>query len=109
MCPTRGHFDRHPHRREFLIADDPSRGANPYLASQVDELIGAIAGFRGVGRDVLVHCHHGKSRTGLALRAWLMHTEGLDEWRATAEAEARWRHVSLWNDRFTEELRRRET
>jgi hypothetical protein len=37
-----------------------------------------------------------------------MATEGLGEWEATAEAEARWPRLSLWNDRFTEELQRRE-
>lgn len=108
LCPTDGVFDGYPIRREFLLADNPARVANPRLGAVLDEILATVRAFRAEGRPVLVHCHHGASRTGFVLRAWLMETEGLDEWRATAEAECRWPRLSLWNERFTEELRRRE-
>lgn len=107
LCPVDGTFDDYPVRREFLLADTPTRIANPRLGPMLDEILVTVRAFRDEGRPVLVHCHHGASRTGFVLRAWLMATEGLGEWEATAEAEARWPRLSLWNDRFTEELRRR--
>ena len=107
LCPAGGVFDGYAVRRELVLADTPTRTANPRLAAVVDDLLATLRAFQAEGRPTLVHCHHGASRTGLALRLWLMDTEGLPEWRATAEAEARWPHVSLWNERFTEELQRR--
>jgi hypothetical protein len=107
LCPAGGLFDGYDVRREFVLADTPTRTANPRLSEVVEDLLCTLRAFRAEGRPTLVHCHHGASRTGLALRLWLMETEGLPEWRATAEAEARWPHVSLWNERFTEELQRR--
>jgi hypothetical protein len=107
LCPAGGAFDAYGVRREFVLADTPTRTANPRLSAVVDDLLATLRAFRDEGRPTLVHCHHGASRTGFALRLWLMDTEGLPEWRATAEAEARWPHVSLWNERFTEELQRR--
>jgi len=107
MCPMGDALDGHPVRRTFLIEDVAARGANPRLAAVVDELVATIAAFRAEGRQVLVHCHHGVSRTGLALRAWLMEGTELDESAATSEVEARWPWLSTANERFTQLLQQR--
>ena len=108
LCPLTGRFDAHRRRREFAIADAPARTENPLLATVLEETLDTIDAFQDEGRDVLVHCRYGRSRTGLALRGWLMRHERLTEPEATAEAEARWPHVSLWNQHFTEVLAARQ-
>ena len=107
MCPMGDALDDHLVRRSFLIEDVAVRAANPRLESMVDELVASIAAFHMEGRDVLVHCHHGVSRTGLALRAWLIEQEHLSEPDATSEIEARWPWLSTANDRFTRLLEQR--
>lgn len=106
LCPTEGRIDHHPHRSEPFIPDTAQRSDNPPLDTVLDDVVQTIADYRAEGREVLVHCRMGQSRTGLALRAWLMKTEGLDEESATAEAEARWPHLSIANERFTRALRK---
>ncbi len=101
MCPMGDRLDDFPVRRLVLLEDVPTRSANPHLAAVVADVVTSVAAFRGEGRQVLVHCHHGVSRTGLALRAWLMATEGLTEDQATPEVEARWPWLSTVNTRFT--------
>ena len=108
MCPMGDVLDAHPVRRSFLIDDVATKAANPRLEEVVDELMETIASFRAEGRQVLVHCHHGVSRTGLALRAWLMREEGFSESEATSEVEARWPWLSTANVRFTKLLGSRE-
>lgn len=104
MCPMGDLLDGHRVRRTVLIEDVAVRAANPRLAEVIEELVATIAAFRAEGREVLVHCHHGVSRTGLALRAWLMHETGLSEPDATSEVEARWPWLSTANRRFTQVL-----
>ncbi len=108
-----GHGGRRLYRHRDLLRladrlvgfeDVAVRAANPRLAEVIEELVATIAAFRAEGREVLVHCHHGVSRTGLALRAWLMHETGLSEPDATSEVEARWPWLSTANRRFTQVL-----
>lgn len=108
LCPTTGAFDEHPLRREFAMHDQSGRRVNPHLSAQVDEILATIEAFHAEGRDVLVHCHHGASRTGLVLRAWLMTHDGLSVEDATSEAQARWSKTSTWNTAFSAELARRD-
>ena len=108
LCPTTGALDSHTLRREFVLHDASASHANPHLSSQLDEVLATVDAFHDAGRDVLVHCHHGASRTGLVLRAWLMRDGDLSFDDATAEAQARWSKTSTWNHAFTRELRRRE-
>ncbi len=109
LCPTTGTFDHHPTRREFALHDAGGRAVNPHLSATVDEVLDTITAFHAEGRDVLVHCHHGASRTGLILRAWLLHELGLSEDDATTEAQARWPKTSTWNTAFANEIKRRAT
>ena len=107
LCPTTGAFDLHRIRREFALHDAAGSTVNPHLATTVDEVLDSIRAFHDEGRDVLVHCHHGASRTGLVLRAWLMHELDLDADGATSEAQARWSATSTWNRSFNAEITRR--
>ena len=70
------------------------------------DVIRSIAAFRTEGRDVVVHCHGGRSRTGLVLRAWLQQHEGLDYDSALVRAQQVWPHTATYNQSFEELLRR---
>ena len=107
LCPTTGAFDNHAVRREFAIHDAGGRTVNPRLSATIDEVLETITAFHAEDRPVLVHCHHGASRTGLILRAWLMENLGLDADDATTEAQARWPKTSTWNKAFAAEITRR--
>jgi len=87
--------------------DAGTSNVNPLLAATVDEILATITAFHNEGRPVLVHCHHGASRTGLILRSWLMQEHGLSDDDATTEAQVRWPKTSTWNNAFASELKRR--
>lgn len=107
MCPTTGAFDNHLIRREFAVHDAAGRAVNPHLSATIDEVLLSIRSFHAEGRNVLVHCHHGASRTGLVLRSWLVEELGLDADDATTEAQVRWPKTSTWNKAFANEVSRR--
>jgi len=107
LCPTTGAFDNHPVRREFALHDAGGRAVNPHLSTTLDEILATIATFHRQERPVLVHCHHGASRTGLVLRAWLIENLGLSADDATTEAQVRWPKTSTWNRAFSAEISRR--
>lgn len=104
LCRVGTTFEHHPVRRELYLVDREG-DHNPNLDAAVRDAVTTIDAFRAEGRRVVVHCHGGASRTGLVLRAWLMHTHGWDEPTATAHVEDRWPHLGLWNETFTEFLR----
>ncbi len=64
-----------------------------------------MVAFRDEGRDVVVHCHGGRSRTGLVLRAWLQHHDGLDYDAALIRAQEMWPHTATYNQSFEDLLR----
>lgn len=104
LCRPKGHHLRRPVRREVYLVDrDGSH--NPALDVVLGDVLDSIAAFRNEGRDVFVHCHSGRSRTGLVLRAWLMAHEGLDYEQALTEAKAQWPHLTTVNGRFEQRLR----
>ena len=104
LCRPKGYFADHPVRREVYLVD---RGAehNPALEHALEDVLRSIDAFHGEGRPVLVHCHGGRSRTGLVLRAWLQRHEGLSYDAALAEAQAAWPHVWTENESFESALR----
>jgi ADP-ribosyl-[dinitrogen reductase] hydrolase len=65
-----------------------------------------MAALRAEGRQILVHCHGGASRTGLVLRAWLRRTRGLSADEATKVVAERWPYLGLWNASFSAALER---
>ena len=103
LCLVGDRFANHDIRREFYVIDD-SADHNPGLAAVVNEAVTTIEAFLDEGRQVVVHCHGGASRTGLVLRALMMRRHGCDEATATAYVAERWPHLALWNDSFTDYL-----
>lgn len=101
MCHTADLFKAHPMRRQVLLRDNND---NPGLANIVREVVDAIDAFLAEGREVVVHCHGGRSRTTLALRAWYMRTNGVEHEAAAQWIENAWPHVGRWNDSFEEFL-----
>lgn len=107
LCPTTGAFDNHELRREFAVHDASGRAVNPLLSDVLDDILTTIDRFLDADVPVLVHCHHGASRTGLVLRARLMAELDLSFDDATTEAQVRWPKTSTWNHAFAAELKRR--
>ncbi|SDY30674.1 ADP-ribosyl-[dinitrogen reductase] hydrolase [Modestobacter sp. DSM 44400] len=97
LCRTGTRFPHDVQRFAYLTDDD----ANSKLDAVLADVLGDIEGLRADGKQVLVHCFAGQSRTGLVLRAWLRRSEGLSAAAATDVVARRWPHLSLWNDSFT--------
>ena len=102
LCRTGTPFDHEVQRFAYLTDND----ANSELDAVLDDVLADIAALRDDGRQVLVHCYAGRSRTGLVLRAWLRRTQGLTAAEATAAVRERWPHLSEWNPTFTAALER---
>lgn len=108
LSRTFGRSNAWPHRRQFFLVDSASAGSNPAIQELLQELVKTIEAFRKNGQRVLIHCHAGRSRTGLALRAWLMYAHRWTEAQARAHVEARWPHLKRWNPSFEQALQRWE-
>jgi ADP-ribosyl-[dinitrogen reductase] hydrolase len=102
LCRTFGRIPHKNWRQVYLVDDNSNLDVDAALADVLDD----IAALRAEGRDVLVHCYAGASRTGLVLRGWLRRYEGLSAEEATAEARRRWRQTALWNRSFDAALER---
>ena len=93
----------HEVQRMAYIADDDH---NTELDAVLDDILADLDALRAEGRQVLVHCHGGASRTGLVLRGWLVQQERMNVEEATAHVAERWPHLGLWNASFTAALER---
>jgi len=89
LCRVGARFADHPIRRELYLADKAD-GHNGSLRDVVTDAVDTIDAFRAEGRQVVVHCHAGASRTGLVLRTWLMRGRGLTHHEATNFLAERW-------------------
>lgn len=87
------------HREIFMI--DGDAGDNPNLLQAVDDAVQAIDAFLDEGFDVVVHCHGGRSRTGLVLKAWYMRRHGVHHSAAHNWLASVWPLYSTWNSSFT--------
>ncbi len=83
LCRMEDRLHAHPYRREYYIIDKSQEGHNPHLRSIVEDAVASINAFLEEGREVLVHCHGGRSRTGFILKAWYMNKFNADH--TTAE------------------------
>lgn len=106
LCRTHGCFDHHPTRREVFLIDQAGE-ANADLLAAVTDAVDSVDAFLAEGRTVVVHCHGGRSRTGLVLKAWAMRNLGLDERGAHAWLETRWSRYHDQQVAFVELLRTR--
>jgi ADP-ribosyl-[dinitrogen reductase] hydrolase len=102
LCRTGEPFGHDVQRYAYVTDDDANSELDAILADVLDD----IEALRAEGRQVLVHCHGGASRTGLVLRAWLRRTDALTAEDATVAIQASWPYLGLWNDSFTAALER---
>jgi len=106
-CRTGSDFYGHPVRREvFLIDEYEEHGNHDALAALVDA-VDSIDAFlaEDPSRPVVVHCHGGRSRTALILKAWAMRRYGLDEGAAHDWLTAKWSRAHRDNPVFLTILR----
>lgn len=87
------------HREVFII--DGHGDDNPSLRRAVEDAVDSIDAFLDEGFDVVVHCHGGRSRTTLVLKAWYMRRYGVDHAVAHDWMSDEWSLYSTWNSSFT--------
>lgn len=105
LSRTFGRLRQHPSRRQVWLVDQDTPGGNVAVGDVLDDVIATMEAAVGEGRPVVVHCHGGRSRTGLVLRAWLLRNRpGLTVAEASAEVKARWPDFDPWNTSFDEAL-----
>lgn len=100
LCRTGGAFSNVPVRREVYVFDQDHADANPSLGDAVADAVRTIEAWRAEGRQVLVHCHGGRSRTALVLKAYAMRLNG---WSADDAHEwllDTWPPYDPWNGTF---------
>lgn len=103
MCLTGSAFDHLPVRREVYMIDKPGE-ANTRLLESLADAVDTIEAWRAEGRDVLIHCHGGRSRTALVAKAWAMRALGLDADAAHVWLADGWHRYSTHNPTFMEIL-----
>lgn len=103
MCLTGGAFEHLPVRREVYMIDHPG-DANTRLLDSLDDAVRTIEAWRAEGRQVLIHCHGGRSRTAVVAKAWAMRALGLDADAAHVWLADGWHRYSTHNPTFMEVL-----
>ncbi|NDF30677.1 MAG: hypothetical protein EB147_00400 [Acidimicrobiia bacterium] len=105
LCLIDGRLDHHTVRRELYMRDEVGHDENVNLLAAVEDAVSTVDALLADGHRVLVHCHGGRSRTGLVLKAWAMRRYGFTEVEAHEWLEQRWYRYAPWNTTFTEFLR----
>lgn len=105
LCLIDGRLDHHAVRRELYMRDEEGPDENANLLAAVVDAVDSIDALLAEGHRVLVHCHGGRSRTGLVLKAWAMRRHGFSEPEAHEWLRERWYRYEPWNTTFTEFLR----
>lgn len=100
LCRMEDMLHSHPYRRELYIIDNWGDTYNPHLADVTEDAVAAIDAFLKEGRQVVVHCHGGRSRTAFILKAWYMRTFNASHEMADTWIAAQWPHYATWNDDF---------
>lgn len=104
LCRGGDLFGRHGLRHELYLIDDTDPDLNPALYEVVDDAVTIIDSLLAAGRSVVVHCHGGRSRTALVLKAWYMRRERVKHATAHRWLCNEWTLTSDWNHRFTDFL-----
>jgi ADP-ribosyl-[dinitrogen reductase] hydrolase len=102
LCRAEDRFIDYPHRREIYLIDTARK--NPNLGAAVEDAVSAMEAFLADGKEVLVHCHGGRSRTGLILKAWYMRRFGVSHQEAEDWVVSVWEHYESWTRDFAEFL-----
>ena len=104
LCRVGETFRDHPVRRQVYLIDREG-DHNAQLRVAVNDAVDAVDAFLTEGRKVVVHCHGGRSRTGLVLKAWKMRAEELNEREAHDWLTELWPLYDDYNRTFVEFLR----
>ena len=99
MCIPEERFLQHPRRRTVFMRDDEDP-ANVDLMFVVRDAVDAIDAFLAEGHKVVVHCHGGRSRTGLVLKAWFMRHHGVSHVEAHEWLTEEWGLYATYNQSF---------
>jgi ADP-ribosyl-[dinitrogen reductase] hydrolase len=83
---------------------DENGDHNPSLGAAVTDAVDAIDAFLAEGRRVVVHCHGGRSRTGLVLRAWWMRRNTATSAEAREWIDEAWPRWENWTRDFDDFL-----
>ncbi len=104
LCRTGERFAGHRVRRQVYMVDQAG-GHNEALAEGLRDVLDSVDAFLAEGRRVIVHCHGGRSRTALVLKAWQMRHTGCTEAQAHDWLTGRWPLAQRLNPDFTQLLR----
>ncbi len=104
LCRMEDTLHHVSHRREFFLIDEWGEGHNPHLRTVCEDAVNSMDAFLRNGKNVLVHCHGGRSRTGFILKAWYMRRYGVDHVEAHDWLYERWPHYVTWNEDFEDFL-----
>ena len=99
MCITEKRFVDRTHHRQILLHDKEGDHNND-IFFVVRDGVEAIDAFLAEGKQVVVHCHGGRSRTGLLLKAWYMKREGVSHGEAHDWLEECWPLYQDYNNTF---------
>lgn len=88
LCRTFGELDHIPVRREVHLIDNTLD--NHDLPTVVYDCVETIEAWLSEGRQVLVHCHAGRSRTGFILKTWYMAHYGVSHAEAHDWLSSKW-------------------
>ena len=105
LCQVGDSFANVPNRREVYLIDQKGNTVNPSLGEALTDAVDTVDAWLDEGRQVLVHCHGGRSRTALVLKAWAMRHHGWDEAQAHAWMTDVWPRYAAHNPTFIELLR----
>ncbi len=100
LCRTADLFANHRYHRQVFLLDRPDPAENPDLAKVVLETVNALDQALDAGLNVVVHCHGGRSRTALILKAWKMRKDGMSEIEAHDWLERSWPIIHRNNSNF---------
>lgn len=103
LCLVGDRFREHEFRRLVFLRDE-SLEQNPGLAFVLREAVEAVNAFLEEGKQVVVHCHGGHSRTALVLKAWFMLTHNVSHAEAHGWLNDTWPLYETWNDSFWDHL-----
>lgn len=104
FCRTENRFKNHVHRRESYLIDEEGNH-NLDIESVVRDAVDSIDAFLAEGIPVVVHCHGGRSRTGLVLKAWAMRKYKFTEREAHNWLAQSWPLYADYNRSFITFLR----
>lgn len=100
LCRTADLFANHRYHRQVYLIDDPDPGENPDLAQVVLDTVNALDQALDANLHVVVHCHGGRSRTALILKAWKMRKDGVSEIEAHEWLTQSWSIIHRNNSTF---------